>query len=252
MTDQQRLISLDGAMNFRDLGGYRSTKGRIVQWHRIYRADSLSDLSHGDRQKLTQLHVTVDCDLRSGYEQAMAPDRIGKQIQFVDAHIYPDNGDVDKEITPPHPIQTTDMLAGIYQHVILNVHSQEMFKKVLDELLNLPEDEALVYHCSAGKDRTGMMSAIILSLLGVDDDTIIRDYLLTNELYDFAADRQLPTDNEMGQLVAKMNLTKGDGPVMRGFLDTMEQGWGSTQEFAKQQLGLSDHDIQQLRRRYLA
>lgn len=252
MAEHQRLIPLDGAMNFRDLGGYRTTNGRTVRWHRIYRADSLSDLSQQDRQKLNQMHISVDCDLRSGYEQAMAPDRISKKMRYVDVHVYPDEGDTDREVSTPHPVKTTEMLAGIYQHVILNVHSQAMFKRVLDELVSLPDDQALVYHCSAGKDRTRMMSAIILSLLGVDDDTIIRDYLLTNELYDFAAERQLPSDNEMGQLVAKMNLTKGDGPVMRGFLDTMEQGWGSVRNFANQQLQFSDYAIQQLQERYLS
>lgn len=252
MAENQRLIPLDGAMNFRDLGGYPTLDGQTVKWHRIYRADSLSELSLHDRKTLNNMHITVDCDLRSGYEQAMAPDRIGKKIRYVDAHIYPDEGDVDQEVHAPHPIKTTDMLAGIYQHVILNVHSQAMFKRVLGELVSLPDDQALVYHCSAGKDRTGMMSAIILSLLGVDDDTIIRDYLLTNELYDFAAERQLPSDNEMGQLVAKMNLTKGDGPVMRGFLDTMEQGWGSVHNFANEKLKFSDHAIEQLQARYLS
>lgn len=251
MVEQQRLIPLDGAMNFRDLGGYHTQNGQTVQWHRIFRADSLSQLSHQDLKRLAQMHVTVDCDLRSGYEQAMAPDRIGKHTRYVDVHVYPDEGDVDSEVSTPHPVKTDSMLAGIYQHVILNVHSQAMFKRVLAELLELPHDEALVYHCSAGKDRTGMMSAIILALLGVDDDTIIRDYLLTNELYDFAVQRQLPTDNEMGQLVAKMNLTKGDGPVMRGFLDTMEQGWGSVREFAQQQLGISKQEVKHLRQLYL-
>ena len=96
-----------------------------------------------------------------------------------------------------------------------------------------------------------MSSAIILSLLGVDDETIIRDYLLTNQLYDFANEHQLPTDNDMGNFVAQMNLTKGDGPVMRTFLDTIQDGWGSITLFAEEQLGITKHEIQLLRKKYL-
>lgn len=251
MSKHERLIALDGAMNFRDLGGYPTTSGQTVKWQKIYRADSLSSLSAMDLHRLNQLNITVDCDLRSGYEQQVAPDRINESMKYVDAHIYPDEGDVDEEVPAPSPVDEENMLAGIYQHVLLNVHSQQMFKRVLAELLVLPDDQALVYHCSAGKDRTGMMSAIILGLLGVDNDTIIRDYLITNELYDFAGSRQLPSDNEMGELVAKMNLTKGDGPVMQGFLDTITNGWGSMTAFAKEQLGLTDNEIWEFQQRYL-
>ena len=251
MSNHQRLISFDGTMNFRDLGGYQNTDGQTVKWQKIYRSDSLINLSANDLKKFKNLKITVDCDLRSDYEQQMAPDRIDDDIKYVDAHIYPDEGDIDKEVHPMNPIPQGDMLAGIYQHVILNVHSQQMFKRVLAELLVLPTDQALVFHCSAGKDRTGMASAIILSLLGVDDETIIRDYLLTNQLYDFANEHQLPTDNDMGNFVAQMNLTKGDGPVMRTFLDTIQDGWGSITLFAEEQLGITKHEIQLLRKKYL-
>lgn len=251
MSNHQRLISFDGTMNFRDLGGYQTANGQTVKWRKIYRSDSLSNLSANDLKKFKNLKITVDCDLRSDYEQQMAPDRIDDDIKYVDAHIYPDEGDIDKEVHPMNLIPQGDMLAGIYQHVILNVHSQQMFKRVLAELLVLPTDQALVFHCSAGKDRTGMSSAIILSLLGVDDETIIRDYLLTNQLYDFANEHQLPTDNDMGNFVAQMNLTKGDGPVMRTFLDTIQDGWGSITLFAEEQLGITKHEIQLLRKKYL-
>ena len=251
MDSHQRLIPFDGTMNFRDLGGYQTTDGHTIKWQKIYRSDSLSNLSAHDLDRFKQLGITVDCDLRSGYEQQMAPDHINDDLKYVDAHIYPDEGDVDEEVRPTKPIPEVNMLAGIYQHVILNLHSQQMFKRVLAELLVLPADQALVFHCSAGKDRTGMTSAIILSLLDVDDETIIRDYLLTNELYDFAGQRQLPSDNEMGALVAQMNLTKGDGPVMRTFLDTVNDVWDSMTMFVHHQLGLSNREIQQLKDKYL-
>lgn len=246
-----RLVSLDGPMNFRDLGGYQNSHQQTVKWNKIYRADALDNLSHHDLQKLAALNVTVDCDLRSGYEQAMAPDHITSNIKYLDCHVYPDQGDRDEEIKLTHPLPESNSLGVIYQHVILNIHSLEMFKRVMQELLHLPSDQALVFHCSAGKDRTGMVSALILSLLGVDEETIIRDYLLTNGLYDFAASRQLPSDNDMGKMVAKMNLTKGDGPVMKAFLDTINAEWGSAEALAKERFGFSDADVKKFRAMYL-
>lgn len=248
---KQRLVPLDGAMNFRDLGGYQTTDQRTVAWGRIYRADSLSSLSANDLQLLTKRRVTVDCDLRTAFEQGAMPDKLAAGMKYVNCHVYAEEGDVDQQADVPGKILPTGYLGSIYQHIVLNVHSQQAFGKVMRELLRLAPDEALVFHCSAGKDRTGMMTALILKTLGVDDQTIIKDYLLTNQLYDFAASRQLPSADQMGQMVAKMNTTKGDGPVMKGFLATIEQGWGTIDQFLIRQLGLSRQDIDRFRQQFL-
>lgn len=246
-----RLVPLAGAMNFRDLGGYHNDRGQTVSWGRIYRADSLSNLSVDDLEILKQRHITVDCDLRSAFEQRSMPDKLTDGIRYVDCHVYPEEGDDDRQVKTPGKVVTTDYLGSIYQHIILNVHSQHAFGQVMKELVTLAPDEALVFHCSAGKDRTGMMSALILKTLGVDDQTIIKDYLLTNGLYDFASSRQSLSDNQMSQLVAKMNTTKGDGPVMKGFLQTIEQGWQTIDCFLVQQLGLTQEQVDRLRKQYL-
>ena len=71
MTDNKRLIAFDGTVNFRDIGGYRGLNGKKTKWHKIYRSDSLSSLSDNDQKRLTQMEVTVDCDLRSSHEQLL-------------------------------------------------------------------------------------------------------------------------------------------------------------------------------------
>lgn len=180
------------------------------------------------------------------------PDKMTTEMRYVDCHVYPENNDEDTQVTVPGKLLETDYLGSIYQHVILNVHSQQAFGTVMKEALNLGEDEALVYHCSAGKDRTGMMSALILKTLGIDDETIIKDYLLTNELYSFSSSTQLLSDTDMGQMVDKMNTTKGDGPVMKGFLQTIEMGWGTIDNFLVQQLSLTKDQIEQFRAKFLA
>lgn len=248
---QQRLIPLTGAGNFRDLGGYQSQEKRKVAWGKIYRADSLSNLTPADLEELKKRHVTVDCDLRTAFEQRAMPDKLTEEIRYVDCHVYAEEGDTDQQADVPGEILQTGYLGSIYQHILLNVHSQHAFGAVMQHLINLPAKEALVFHCSAGKDRTGMMAALILKTLGVDDQTIIKDYLLTNQLYDFASSRQLPSEEQLGQMVAKMNTTKGDAPVMKGFLQTLEQGWGTIDNFWQQQLGFSSEQLNSFRQKYL-
>lgn len=252
-----RILALDGPLNFRDIGGYQNDKGQHVKWNKIYRSDSLSSLSKEDQEKLVERRITVDVDLRSKYEQNSAPDKLWSNVRFVDAHIYSENRKQNKGDNKLYrfvhhiPDMGDNWLGQIYQQVLLNSHSQHEFAKIFAELIELPEEDALVYHCSAGKDRTGMTSALILTALGVDDDTISRDYLLTNELYDFALAKQFPDDNEIASLVSKMNITKGEGPAIRGITGTIRQGWGSFDGFFKKELGFSQKDLNRFRKMYL-
>ena len=252
-----RILALDGPLNFRDIGGYQNDKDQHVKWNKIYRSDSLSSLSKEDQEKLVERRITVDVDLRSKYEQNSAPDKLWSNVRFVDAHIYSENRKQNKGDNKLYrfvhhiPDMGDNWLGQIYQQVLLNSHSQHEFAKIFAELIELPEEDALVYHCSAGKDRTGMTSALILTALGVDDDTISRDYLLTNELYDFALAKQFPDDNEIVSLVSKMNITKGEGPAIRGITETIRQGWGSFDGFFKKELGFSQKDLNRFRKMYL-
>lgn len=251
MTQHHRLIKLNQAMNSRDLGGYQTQDGKTVKWGRLFRADSLSSLDSHDQKVMQSLHIQTVCDLRSRFEQHMAPDQVPAGMKVIDCHVYPEDHDENEQLSFNDLPHGHTSFAGIYQSTLLSTHSQAMFARVLHATLDLGDQSALVFHCSAGKDRTGMMAALILTLLGVDDETIIRDYLLTNQLYDFAIGRQLPDDTEMGKLVAKMNLTRGDGPIMQNFLASIRAGWGSPDEFAKQQLQMTDQEITTFRKRFL-
>lgn len=255
--EHDRILALDGPLNFRDIGGYKNDKGQHVKWNKIYRSDSLSSLSDKDEQKLADRRITVDIDLRSKYEQNSAPDKLWPGVRYVDAHIYSEDRKQNKGDNKLYrfihhiPDMGNNFLGQIYQQVLLNTHSQHEFARIFAELIELPEEDALVYHCSAGKDRTGMTSALILTALGVDDDTIAQDYLLTNELYDFAISKQFPDDTQIAKLVSKMNLTKGEGPAIRGITETIRKGWGSFDAFFKKELGFSQRDLDRFRSMYL-
>ncbi|MCF1783671.1 tyrosine-protein phosphatase [Lactobacillus mulieris] len=252
---RMRLIKLDGATNFRDLGGYVGVDNKKVRFGKIYRADSLSALSRDDIKKLNELNIVYDCDLRSYYEQEMAPDKAWK-AEFIDCHLYAEGADeqddrasstkLTKKIKP-----MDNYLGQIYQKVLLSTHGQKIFRAIFEKLLALKENQALVFHCSAGKDRTGMTAALILMGLGVSDDDIARDYLITNQLYHFSYQKNQPSDDEMANLVAKMNLTKADSAGIEGITETIRMGWGSFDNFFIQVLGFSQNDLLELRNKFL-
>lgn len=254
---QDRIIALNGPLNFRDIGGYQTESGQQVKWNKIYRSDSLSRLSVRDKVTLFKRKISVDCDLRSEYEKNAAPDSLWAGVKFVDVPLYSNNLHEDKASNKLYrffhhlPELQDNFIGRIYQNTLLNTHSQKEFAKVFEELLTLPEEEGLVYHCSAGKDRTGMMTALILMALGVPDDTIARDYLLTNQLYDFARERQLPSNDEIASMVAKMNVTRGEGTAILGITETIRAGWGDFANFFKKELGFSHEDLARLRTLYL-
>lgn len=252
-----RIVKLDGPLNFRDVGGYQNEEGKTVKWNKIYRSDSLSSLTGKDQTKLAELNVSIDCDLRSQYEKYSSPDKAWSGVHYVDLPVYSEdpgdrpNGHKVFRFLHHIPDLNNNFIGQIYQQTLLSEHSRKMFARIFTELLKLPANEALVYHCSAGKDRTGMVSALILMALGINDDTIARDYLLTNKLYDFALSRQLPSNDEIAQMVAKMNVTKGDGIAIRGITETIRGGWGDFETFFKKALGFSEADLTKLRQMYL-
>lgn len=255
---EKRLITFDGTVNFRDVGGYQGWKGKKTKWHKIYRSDSLSSLSPEDQAKLTQMKVKIDCDLRSTHEQLIAPDKRWDNVEVFDCHVYAEDGSGEL-IEENHPLykfihhipKAKGYLGQIYQNVLLSREGQNAFRQVFKKLLTLPKDQSLVYHCSAGKDRTGMMTALILTGLGVDDETIARDYLLTNQLYSFGLRKQIPSDSEMSKLVNQMNITAGEGQAIKGITETLRKGFGGFETYFTEILGFTNDDLEKLRNLYL-
>ncbi|WP_125768070.1 tyrosine-protein phosphatase [Lapidilactobacillus wuchangensis] len=259
-TTPQRVIPLTGTVNFRDLGGYQTTSGQTVAWQKIYRAASLGGLTSDDCVLLSDLNIDWDIDLRAPSEQSAYPDQAWPNVQVVLNPVYPTTN-FDRIINY-HGIQRllkgshrqpklTDPVAQIYQNVILNPHSQAAFAKTFTVLLGQATDAATVFHCAAGKDRTGMTAALILMALGVPTDTIIQDYLLTNDLYDFP-DGQTALNNDAVQAaVAKMNTKTGEALYIQGALQTVAIGYGGIANYWQEALHLSPTDLDTFRQKFL-
>ncbi|MDR6213990.1 protein-tyrosine phosphatase [Paracidovorax wautersii] len=177
-----RSLKLSGASNFRDLGGYVGLDGRPVRWRRIFRSDHLAALTPQDTALLASLQLSRAFDFRGAAERTAL------------AYTLPDVAYHALSIEPTVVQRAKDMaLAGQQISAAIAVElmqdtyrafvndNTEQFATLFAHLL--ADDAPLVFHCTAGKDRTGFAAALILSALGVPRDVVMQDYLLTNTLY---------------------------------------------------------------------
>lgn len=224
----ERFLPLQGGRNFRDLGGYLAADGRMVRWGRIYRSGSMVGLTEWDYEYLSHLGVRVICDLRSTSERATEPTKwAGPQVLSRDYDIDMDRYRRDLGAQPTEESTRTAMVRN-YER--LPYEQAEMYAKILTELA--AGRAPLTLNCSAGKDRTGLAAALILSALDVPRSTIFADYLLSNEA----------RARTQGQVAAV---------YLKTAFATIEKNEGSVSAYFDQRLGLSAADIQRLREQYL-
>ncbi|RKN77252.1 tyrosine-protein phosphatase [Streptomyces klenkii] len=241
LTLADRSLHLASAPNFRDAGGYRTADGRWVRMGVLYRTSELSKLTDADVAKLRRLGIRTDYDLRSPGERAKAPDRIPEGTRYVVADV--NGGDVTE--VPTTPEQAVELMtAGGRAYVSLESARTAygaLFRDAAD-----PGAQALMYHCNAGKDRTGWASAALLTALGVDRETVMRDYLATNEY----------RAKEVAAILAP--LSPHDAAVLRPVLEArpeflnasfteVEDRYGTFGDYLRKGLGLDDRVLTGLR-----
>jgi len=179
----ERLVNLEGSVNFRDLGGYETVDGRRIRWGRVFRSDSLARLSERDQVRVAHLGLRLVIDFRTLNEVRKSPDRLPQsaslsylnlpithgEFDFVGAVERIKKGD-DTWLTPGF------MVKGYIQNV-------DEFPRIWGEViwrLTQTENRPLLFHCTGGKDRAGTCAALILLALGVPDETVIEDHQLSN------------------------------------------------------------------------
>jgi protein-tyrosine phosphatase len=169
-----RVVDLEGCFNFRDLGGYRGVDGRLTRWRTLFRADGLYRLSPSDLERLAGFGLRTVIDLRTAaeLEQRGRPEWLEPAPRFHHLpmmDVLPERSKYAEWARPDHVAeQYIDMLEGGRQTVTTAL-----------EVLCDPASYPVVAHCMAGKDRTGILCALVLGLVGVPDDVIISDYTLS-------------------------------------------------------------------------
>jgi len=179
-----RIVTLEGCTNFRDLGGYRTVDGRRVRHGLVFRSAHLGGLTAADRQTLGTLGVRTIVDLRGLNEAAETPHAItGLRAEVLPAAIEPRVGEhlrqaLDEGRATPELI--VGLMTAHYRDYPQRAASA--FRTLFTALSNGTR-RPLVFHCTAGKDRTGFAAALLLTALGVPWDTVVEDYLHTNAVW---------------------------------------------------------------------
>jgi protein-tyrosine phosphatase len=193
-----RHIDLEGPANFRDIGGYENRDGRAVRTGRVYRSDSLSYMTDRDvRHCVDVLGIHTVIDLRAGHEveQFSHGPLEAAGVQFLHRPVVDETRREHIMRDPDGPAPELLSPAGIYLLML------ERFADRLADVIRLIADPAthpLVFHCAAGKDRTGIVAALVLGLLGVVDEVIVADYVLTADYMDLLVQRHRAVAAERG------------------------------------------------------
>ncbi|MFT4224519.1 tyrosine-protein phosphatase [Dysgonomonas sp.] len=173
----ERHLPMVGGYNFRDLGGFKTKEGRYTKWGKLFRADELSNLTEEDLQYLSSIPITSVIDFRAQSEVKRTPDKLPHTVRFT----YPiaiTPGNLSSEGIQANLLSTNIDTQMKYMNRLLVsdppcVRAFRIFFAIVQNNLSAP----LIFHCSAGKDRTGMAAALVLYSLGVDEQTIMEDYL---------------------------------------------------------------------------
>jgi len=222
----ERLIALEGAVNFRDLGGYATAGGMRTRWRTLFRADGLGELTVTDLTVLRGFGIRTVIDLRSGSE--LERGRFDVDAHPVAFHHFPfidelpDAQDFDRR---------PGLLGSQYLEIVRDAGDQ-----ILAALQVLASADALpaVFHCTAGKDRTGVLSAIVLSLLGVDEPTVVADYALSGEAMQRLREkliRKYPEGRETLEGIDEV--FSADPAQMEQLLDHVRERYGSVAAYVE-------------------
>ncbi|MFE1150215.1 tyrosine-protein phosphatase [Streptomyces albidoflavus] len=239
-----RLIALEGAVNFRDAGGYRTADGHWVKMGKIYRADALGRLTTADLAKLRRLSVRTVYDLRTESERAGAPDRVPAGGAYVVADVLAgSSAGVEMPTTPEEGVA---MMVEGEKFMVSGETAKAAYRTVFG---GITDDSArgVVFHCTAGKDRTGWANAALLTALGVPRSTVLNDYLASND-YRAEANAEALASMPPGQAAVYKPLLDVRPEYLNSGFDEVRQKFGSFGAYEKKALGLSTKDLRELKR----
>lgn len=240
-----RHFNLAGASNFRDLGGYPAKDGCTVRWRQIFRSNHLGHVTEADIEVLRGLGLKSAFDFRGAEERIAAMCGLAE----IAVHSLPIEPTVVAALRARLAAGATlssadalEVMQDSYRNYVR--YNTQNFRALFAHLL---EDRApLVIHCTAGKDRTGFACALILHTLGVPDDLIAEDYLLTNRFYrrDPAASNDLPED-------VKQVLASVEASFLAAAFDAISADYGDLESYLRDGLGIRAGERAELKTRYL-
>lgn len=246
-----RVIDIPNSQNLRDMGGYTTADGRAVKWRHLYRSANMSLLGEAQQPELEALGIRVICDLRSSKERELRPCvwHLGLGIDYACHEYSMSIGDMEalaQKITG-QPEAIDEFIDEIYRAL-----PYELAEPFRDAFHRLASGQApLLFACGAGKDRTGILAALILHALGVPRVTIEQDFALT----DLTMERLITKFQQDGRFAGLMNLPReqylplfrSDPAVLKITFDEIESRHGSVEGYLLEVLGVEEKEIRAMR-----
>jgi protein-tyrosine phosphatase len=250
ITAAERYLPLKGAFNARDLGGYATADGRRVRWGRVFRTSHLGDLTPDDQAYLERIGIRLICDLRVPDEIAAKPDRPLRGAATFARPLLTEGSKIRQILTVLRYRNRLDQL--LLRGYISNMIDQNapVFGAIYRQMTD-PANLPVILHCTAGKDRAGMVSALLLAALGVPEATIIADYSLSNRFFDHfkeAAGVQADKLRRLGVRIDALHPMLLAAPnTMRTALDYVRTRYGGAIRYLTDQAGMTEAEIEALR-----
>ena len=240
--EYSRILPLEGGFNFRDMGGYKSTTCKTVKWRTVFRSDEMGHLTPSDLDYLSNIPLLTVVDFRSENEIEAAPDKFPTSVvNAYELTITPGNHSGIGDIGKLSAANGEEFMKEINRSMVTDPAIVERYKTFF-ALLQNEKQIPLLFHCSAGKDRTGLGAALFLVSLGVDEKTIFEDYLLSNQLLE---DKYKSLTDSLPQLKPLFEVRP---QYLHAAFDRIKKDHGSVEKYLQ---NILDVDLELMKRLYL-
>ncbi|MFC7266649.1 tyrosine-protein phosphatase [Streptomyces lutosisoli] len=239
-----RLIKLDGAVNFRDAGGYRTADGHWVKMGEIYRSDALNKLTDADLAKLKRLGISSVYDLRMASERTSAPDRVPSGATYNVADVLA--GSSTFTSMPTTEDEAVQMMVDGEKFMVSGDTARAAYRAVYAGVAD-DDQHGLLYHCTAGKDRTGWSSAALLTALGVPRATVMDDYLASNT-YRAAVNAATLASMPAAQAKVYKPLLDVRAEYLNSGFDEVSDKYGSFTSYLREGVGIDARELRDLKK----
>ena len=253
-----RVIEFEGISNVRDLGGLKNSEGKTVRKGCLIRSANLAEATDNDLIKLQEMGLQKVVDLRSIRETNDSADRVPENTEYINNYIFPERRDGishEKGEDEEMDISKIDM-ANTYAFLMNEDICVRNFGTAVKHIMNTDFDNGpALWHCSEGKDRCGLVSAFLLTILGVDEETIMEDYLMTNIVNEPKAEYLYDMFKKMGRSEADCegirNVILAKRSYMEKARERILEKYGSMENFLTEGLQLSEEEMNEFRKKML-
>lgn len=255
-----RLVPFARIANFRDMGGYTTTDGKVTRWGVLYRSGNFSEATPDDMLLIKDMNLATLIDLRSAYERKKHPNRLPhtKPMPVVEVPVL-DDGNRMLFTQLAKKIDSGDMSDVDADKILRHANEQfattfiPQFKAFLETVI-AAQGKPVVFHCAVGKDRTGYAAALLLRLLGVPMDTIITDYMASQQPVARAKQQRIEEvrkarGEESARVLTQLYSVKPQW--LQTAFNTIDEHWGSFDNYRRDQLKISDQKLALLRQQLL-